>query len=566
MKLLAAVGLLGLLAFGGASVARTSSSAPAPTGLRAFVLRADEPLPARHTYAEMPAFAWEAVPGATSYELQVATSPSFTDSTSVYDDARLAAPVASVSVQVPWLTGSPYALWAHVRARVGGRVSAWSTPFGFNTAWQQVPRPLPAPPGLVRWTPVDGATSYEVWFQDVPGQADVHFSTLTNVADEREYWTFHPGDAAVVHWRVRAVRTTTAATLGNGVPITRYGPYSPVYTSTNATGRAAAPLAAADVVSNVDSGPSGARAQALTPGFAWTGTEGVSGEGASAYLWRVYVFSDRACVNQVMAGSLVGSPAWAPRNADPIALPGTLKDLHDAIAGRLLSFGPQTGATMADGTDVTPAESTLLGAAPAAASSSSSSSASADAPRAVSLPDNGWPKGRYWWTVVPVQVVDTNGDPATVGADSDQLRYVDMELPQDACAAGHVWPFGVQSAPVTTSASTPLVSGLADGTRVVSAATKVPSFQQLPLVTWRPALGATGYEVQVSRRLYPWVARWSRETAVTSAALPLSKRDVGTWYYRVRGIDPDLPAAAQKMAWSKPVALRITGDRFVVVR
>ena len=41
-------------------------------------------------------------------------------------------------------------------------------------------------PGYVRWHPVDGATSYQVWFVN----ADKVISTITNVADEREYYTF----------------------------------------------------------------------------------------------------------------------------------------------------------------------------------------------------------------------------------------------------------------------------------------------------------------------------------------------------------------------------------------
>ena len=46
---------------------------------------------------------------------------------------------------------------------------------------------------------------------------------------------------------------------------------------------------------------------------------------------------------------------------------------------------------------------------------------------------------------------------------------------QDLCAAGQVWPFGMQSAPLTTTAQTPFVSGLVGGTRVTSAATSRPS-------------------------------------------------------------------------------------------
>ena len=48
------------------------------------------------------------------------------------------------------------------------------------------------------------------------------------------------------------------------------------------------------------------------------------------------------------------------------------------------------------------------------------------------------------------------------------------------------------------------------------------------------------------------------------ATLPLTKKDLGTWYYRVRGLNGNLPGTATTLTWSKPVAIRITGDRFVV--
>ena len=53
----------------------------------------------------------------------------------------------------------------------------------------------------------------------------------------------------------------------------------------------------------------------------------------------------------------------------------------------------------------------------------------------------GWPTGRFYWTVVPVNRV-------TVGS---TIRYYDAEVPQDACAAGRVVAFGKTASPVTTS-------------------------------------------------------------------------------------------------------------------
>ena len=70
--------------------------------------------------------------------------------------APIRIPAVSVNLTLPWFTGKPYALYAHVRAVTTGGASAWSRPFGFDMRWEDTPVPLPARPGLVRWTPIDG--------------------------------------------------------------------------------------------------------------------------------------------------------------------------------------------------------------------------------------------------------------------------------------------------------------------------------------------------------------------------------------------------------------------------
>src|SRR5205814_2291632 len=103
-----------------------------------------------------------------------------------------------------------------------------------NMRWSEVPTKLPGQeyPGLVQWTPVDGASAYDVWFME-PNKI---IRTKTNAADEREYYTFHQQSPwpNVVHWRVRAVRKTYGE-LPNFLPTVTYGPWSPVQTSTNPT-------------------------------------------------------------------------------------------------------------------------------------------------------------------------------------------------------------------------------------------------------------------------------------------------------------------------------------------
>jgi len=229
MKLVLALAAIALVCSTTAVGSPTRAPA-APKGLHAFVYRADEPVKVDHTYALMPAFAWNAVQGATRYELQLATSRTFSDATTLYNQTYRA-PMASVQLQVPWMTGKPYALWVHVRVIANGRTSAWGAPFGFNTAWQQIPTQEKSPTGLIRWSPIDGATGYDVWYLNGPDNTSIHFTTLTNVADEREYWSLHPAGAGTILWRVRAVRLVKSSSLPNGIAVESHGPYSPMFTT-----------------------------------------------------------------------------------------------------------------------------------------------------------------------------------------------------------------------------------------------------------------------------------------------------------------------------------------------
>src|SRR5213593_2434694 len=115
-----------VLACTAAASGSASARVSAPAQLHAFVLRASEAVKGDHTYSQMPAFAWKPVANASKYQLQLATSPTFSDTSTLVDAPALTVPVASIQLQVPWMTGSPHALWAHVRAVVNGKPTAWS--------------------------------------------------------------------------------------------------------------------------------------------------------------------------------------------------------------------------------------------------------------------------------------------------------------------------------------------------------------------------------------------------------------------------------------------------------
>jgi hypothetical protein len=531
------------------------ASPAAPTGLRAFLLRADEPL--RNAFPRTPAFAWTPYDGARSYDFELSTSKRFDESTIAWSTSsrprQLRVPVVSVPLALPWMTGNPYALYAHVRAHTASGVTRWSRPFGFNMRWRALPEQLqPTIPGLVRWKPVEGATFYEVWFLDV-GKI---VSTTTNVADEREYYSFHPDAAwtAAVQWRVRAVRKLYGS-LPNGLPVVSYGPWSDTYVSTNpevATG----PISLIESASDVFSTSVAASNHSLTPAFAFAGNTATDGQ--TGRLFRVYIATDSQCVNVVFTGSVTGSPAYAPRTNGPIALPASAADVT-AAESAYAADGAQKGTFTADHRDLTTSESAStpattggsIGARTAAATPPSDFTAGGSP---VDLWDSGWPAGRYYWTVVPVREMTTSGG----------VQYVDAEVPQDACAAGRVLSFGKTSQPVTTSQARPFSSGLAPSGDLVAAGTATPSFYRAALIAWEPAFGASGYEVQWSKSRYPWKAASTAPYYTAATSMLLEGLPTGVWYYRVRGIDPYLAGPVKQMSWSTPQRLTLTRPRFSI--
>ena len=91
-----------------------SAAARAPQQIHGFLLRADEPVV--HTFSRTPSFAWSPVRGAGSYEVELATSQSFSDNSIVWSATNLRMPTVAVPISLPWITGNPYSLYAHVRA------------------------------------------------------------------------------------------------------------------------------------------------------------------------------------------------------------------------------------------------------------------------------------------------------------------------------------------------------------------------------------------------------------------------------------------------------------------
>jgi hypothetical protein len=502
----------------GGSAAPQSGGPAAPSGLQTFLQTADtarvaSAVAAVPTYSRTPAFAWSPVRGATHYQFQLSTRGDFLADNAIVWSGETSSPAVSVPLALPWITGDPASLYWRVRAFGPQGVSQWSKPNAFVMRWTQEPRPLAAGPGYVRWSTVDGATAYQVWFLNARGHKGPIalgkvLTTITNVADEREYYL--PGKVAPkdVQWRVRAVRRVYGG-RANGLPAVSFGPWSRIFTSslspaTGATGAFHPVKAVSDAVST----PGHPKDHSLVPA--------VTVEGAlptPATLYRVYVYTDRDCVNRVFTGYPVASPAYAPRSA----------------GGAVLHKGT---SRMADGTTVTPNE---LGKGE---------------PAKVDLWDN---LGRYYAVAVPVLEKVSS---------SKQYTYQDVQLPQDLCQAGRFLTFGKSaSTPLVTADGHPSATGLSPDGRLLAAASWKPSFYGSPLVTWHPASGAAGYEVQWSKTAYPWQTAGSIHTAATAAMLPLTP---GAWWYRVRGINPSLPGNGL-MTWSAQVPLQITPPTFSLV-
>ena len=552
-----------------AALAKGPATPAGPTGLQGFLLRPNESV--THTFARTPSFAWRPVRGASCYEFELATSRSFDGSALVWSNAAegtkagkrcgsvktfinsattdesgalsetktqtgtisaIRIPAVSINLTLPWFTGKPYALYAHVRGITPSGPTKWSRAFGFNMRWEDTPVPMSPRPGLVRWRPVDGATSYQVWYPDIRKS----FSTHTNVADLREFYLFHddPNWYSTVRWRVRAVRHVLGQSP-NGLPAVSYGPWSPVYSTTNPS-LSSGKLDLRATVSDVVSTGWKDGAHQLMPALTFAGNEDLHGQ--EWPLFRVYAFTDRDCVNVVFRGSVVGGAAFAPRTGGPIKLPSNSDELDLASVSALPTADTEVAKTfMADGVALNSSESVSGDGASKAVK--------------VDLPDVDAKTTRYYWTVVPVGIsVD----------DSGAFTYVDVDHPQDACEAGRVSTFAKLSRPAITRSGGAYVSGLTPKGRLLSSAGARPVVYSSPLVAWRPVVAATAYEVEWSRSVYPWRRAGHRLTQSTASVLNLGP---GHWYYRVRGLNP-MQIGVSSMTWSKPVAVTVSRPTFRV--
>ncbi len=317
--------------------------------------------------------------------------------------------------------------------------------------------------GLVQWTPVEGATGYQVMFQGPSFKKVV--STPTNVADQRELWAFHDASGTSSVDVARAGRAPRLRAIPNGLPAVILRPVErSVYTSPNpdprrpgrsrSRGRSRTSARVHEV----------AQAHQLMPALAWNGTVGIDGQAHT--LFRAYVSTDAACVNTVFRGAIVGSPAYAPRTSGPAEAPDLGRRAH-----RGGDDDPRGRRARERHSRPTPRRSLRARRAPPSATEAGTAAAAAS-------PGNRGDAGRSARRRLPVDPLLLHGRRrrhAESMRRRRRIKYVDAELPQDVCAAGRVLSFGKKSRAVVTSIPTPLVIGLLPDGTLLTAASKQPA-------------------------------------------------------------------------------------------
>jgi hypothetical protein len=147
---------------------------------------------------QQPVFRWTATEGADDYQIQVAADPSFGQ---LLDDVTTAATSYTSERTYPADT----VLYWRVRATDAGGIGlTWSNvgTFRRKLATPTVAGDNPTGGGTIpvlRWNPVEGATSYDVHVQQADG-TERHFSDLRSTAFTANTW-FGTG---IWRWQVRA--------------------------------------------------------------------------------------------------------------------------------------------------------------------------------------------------------------------------------------------------------------------------------------------------------------------------------------------------------------------------
>ena len=192
--------------------------------------------------------------------------------------AALTSPVAAPTVMLPWITGNPHALFARVRGITASATTPWSTPFGFDMVPGSRRNRCRASRGCcagrrskARTATRSGSSTSTTRRPRWKPSSPTSWTSASSTP-----FTARPAGPAV-RWRIRALRTdrtdNNMQTRQNGLPAVGYGPWSPVYNSTNPP-YVGGPIKLGHTVSDVVSaGDAGSPAHRLMPAFTFSGDQ-----------------------------------------------------------------------------------------------------------------------------------------------------------------------------------------------------------------------------------------------------------------------------------------------------
>ncbi|MBZ0293089.1 MAG: hypothetical protein K8L99_11045 [Anaerolineae bacterium] len=161
------------------------------------------PQNAQETTTNRPIFSWDAVTGATSYEMRLGTNN---------PPQTLMASGDATSYQPPSSLVAGHYYWQVRALDAAGNVSAWSTPFSLTITSPANEAPLPnyhtTSTVTLSWGALDGATAYEIQVDTQPSFANpLVYSTI--VEANALQVTTPPLTNGIYYWRVRAQRSGT---------------------------------------------------------------------------------------------------------------------------------------------------------------------------------------------------------------------------------------------------------------------------------------------------------------------------------------------------------------------
>jgi hypothetical protein len=211
------------------------------------------------------------------------------------------------------------------------------------------------------------------------------------------------------------------------------------------------------------------------PGFLWTGNQ--TNDGKNVELYRMYVYTDKQCLNRVYTSAVIGSPAYAPRPLGPLALPSSAAGvasarsayLHDGVEPASYTYDGDTVTSTESAPDATP--TTAIPGAPGDPTSPADAGSASSAPSggsAVSvngrtgaptdLWDTNWPSSGYYWTIVGVIAGAQGAVSTSVGAGGAIATATSLPL-QDASGLNPGDVITIGSGPTQESGTVTAISG-----------------------------------------------------------------------------------------------------------